>query len=94
LLATVLQLYIILPICVGIGMYLYSENSLHIWEDWALGCVLAALMVRRAGIQPMSCPLLAWDAITVLISPPVFALLVICKIQFTCRSYALNQRTF
>jgi len=64
LMATVLQLYILLPIRVGI--YPRSEGSvttLHIWEDWALGCVLAAIMVRIGRMQPMGPLLRAWDTI-------------------------------
>ena len=62
--ATVLQLYILLPIRVGI--YPRSEGSvttLHIWEDWALGCVLAAIMVRIGRMQPMGPLLRAWDTV-------------------------------
>jgi E3 ubiquitin-protein ligase MARCH6 len=64
LMATVLQLYILLPIRVGI--YPRSEGlvtTLHIWEDWALGCVLAAIMVRIGRMQPMGPLLRAWDTV-------------------------------
>jgi E3 ubiquitin-protein ligase MARCH6 len=90
LMATVLQLYIILPI--RVGMYPDSEGSvatLHIWEDWTLGCVLAAIMVRIGRMQPRSPLLRAWDSVSLYVGIQLSSLLK----RFACRSYETSRRT-
>lgn len=67
LMATVLELYIVLPI--RTGMYPSTEGSvvtLHIWEDWALGCILATILVRMAPMQPRTPLVVAWDEVSCL----------------------------
>lgn len=65
LLATVLQLYLVLP--VRVAMYPVAEGSvvtLHLWEDWALGCVLASILVRSGHMQqPRTGLIRSWDQV-------------------------------
>ena len=92
LMATVLQLYIILPIRVGV--YPHSEGlvaTLHLWEDWALGCVLAAIMIRVGRMQPRSPLLRAWDTVRS-IQCLRSALMVADRVQFARRLYEMNQK--
>jgi E3 ubiquitin-protein ligase MARCH6 len=65
LLAVMIQLYLILPIRVGILPDTEGHApTIHVWEDWALGLVLANVSLRMARLQPPTAILRAWDTVS------------------------------
>ncbi|KAF8327196.1 uncharacterized protein EI90DRAFT_2975197 [Cantharellus anzutake] len=62
LLALVVELYIILPIRIGLFPMEQRAPTIYIWEDWALGLVLFNIALRMARLQNPPAIVAAWDA--------------------------------
>ena len=63
-LALVVELYIILPIRIGLFVAEERTPTVYIWEDWALGLVLFNISLRMARLQNPPAIVAAWDAVS------------------------------
>jgi E3 ubiquitin-protein ligase MARCH6 len=62
LMAIVLELYLIMPIRTSVNQSEADIPMIHVWEDWALGCILATICLRMGRMRPPNNRLIqAWD---------------------------------
>src|SRR5258708_6318227 len=64
LLALVVELYIILPVRIGVFAAEERTPTIYIWEDWALGLVLCNVAIRMARLQNPPAIVAAWDTVS------------------------------